>query len=391
LTWLAIISRIVLGLSALYFVLVLLALAGLFRLKPGGNRCHHRVSVVVAARNEQNRIAGCLQALRAQKYPRDRYEVVVVDDGSVDDTAGIVERFALQDGRIRLLASPVAPGPLQGKKRALQAGIEHSRGDIILVTDADCRPGPAWIQTMVEYFEPQVGLVAGHVRQEGSRLWQKLRSLERLSLSAVSAGAIGWDRGLTATGGNLAYRREVFEQVGGFRDLAGSLSGDDDLFVQLVSRRTRWELRYAFQPQAAVDTDPPATLKDFVAQERRRSSKWRFYPLWVRAAAAEAFLTNLSLMVTLPLSLALPGGGPLPLAAFGLKALGEFLLLLKAGYLLGQGGLLRYFPAVAVLHIPYLLVFSVWGTLGQYRWKSGGNDSPAAGQQMTAPSRDGTC
>lgn len=368
--WLTIISTLVLALVAIYFLLVLMALWGLLRLKPGWNQKLYSVSVVVAAKDESGTIAECLEALLAQDYPAERYQVVVVDDGSVDDTAAKVRGFCARDPRVRLVSAPPGSGPLRGKKRALDAGIAHSTGEIILVSDADCRPAPAWISTMVRHFEPGVGLVAGQVRQKGSKLWHKLRSLERLSLSAVAAGAIGWGLGLTATGGSLGYRREVFDHVGGFRRLARPLSGDDDLFVQLVSRRTRWQLRYAFQPEAAVDTDPPATLREFVAQERRRTSKGRHYSLGAQALAALAFLTNLSLAVALPLSLIRPELGPWPWAAWGAKVLGEFLLLSKAGRMLGQRGWWPYFPMAAVLYIPYFLLFAVWGTLGGYRWKA---------------------
>jgi cellulose synthase/poly-beta-1,6-N-acetylglucosamine synthase-like glycosyltransferase len=231
---------------------------------------------------------------------------------------------------------------------------------------------------MVGYFEDRVGLVVGQVRQRDQRWWHRLRSLERLSLIAGGGGAIGWGVGLTAVGSNLGYRKEVFEEVGGFHDVAEPLSGDDDLFIQLVSRRTRWALRYAFQAQAAVYTDPPATLSGFVGQERRRTSKGRYYPLWVKALATEAFLLNLSLIISVPLALAHPVTRPLPLLAFGMKVLSELLLLLKASRLFGQRGLLRYYPLAAILHIPYFLIFSIWGTLGEYRWKSkSGNIVPA--------------
>jgi cellulose synthase/poly-beta-1,6-N-acetylglucosamine synthase-like glycosyltransferase len=367
---LAIISIIVLGLSAIYSLLLLLVLGGLFRLRRGRNQRLHRVSVVVAARDEEGAIGACLKALQSQTYPVDRFEVVVVDDHSVDGTPDVVRRFGRDDDRIRLITTAREHSPLRGKKRALQTGIEHSRGEIILITDADCRPVRTWIETMVRHFEPQVGLVAGHVRQHGERWWHRCRYLERLSMSAVAAGTMAWGYGLTATGGNLGYRKKVFRQVGGFSALARPLSGDDDLFVQLVSRRTSWELRYALEPQAVVETDPPATVRDFLTQERRRTSKGRFYPLGVKVAAVEAFLMNLGLIITVPLALAGAGTGPVPLLAFGLKIICELSLLFKAGRLLNTIKTLRFFPLVAILYPLYFLLFSIWGSLGDYRWKA---------------------
>jgi cellulose synthase/poly-beta-1,6-N-acetylglucosamine synthase-like glycosyltransferase len=194
-------------------------------------------------------------------------------------------------------------------------------------------------------------------------------------MSAVAAGTMGWGYGVTATGGNLAYRKELFGQVGGFRDLAGPLSGDDDLFVQLVARRTSWQLRYAFEPEAAVETDPPADLRGLLSQERRRTSKGRYYSPAVQAAAGAAFLLNLGLVITVPLWLAGAGTGWWPPFSLGLKISAELLVLLKAARLLGELKTIRLFPVVAVLHPLYFLVFALWGTLGGYRWKPAGDRS----------------
>jgi cellulose synthase/poly-beta-1,6-N-acetylglucosamine synthase-like glycosyltransferase len=370
LVWLSTISPVALGLTALYGVFLLWILWGLFRVQKGQNQRRYSVSVVVAAKNEERSIETCLRALLIQDYAPECYEVVVVDDGSVDATPIIAHSFVRENSQVKLVRAGGGGGPLRGKKRAIQIGIENSSGEIILITDADCRPESTWISAMVRHFTPSVGLVAGQVYQDGRSIWQKLRSLERLSVSAVAAGAISWGQGLTATGGNLGYRRRVFQELDGFKTISKPLSGDDDLFIQRVSRRTSWQLRYAFEPEASVTTDPPSNLGQFVTQERRRTSKGKYYPPLLQAFLAEAFLMNLALAASLPFSLAHPVAYPLPLIAFGGKVICELLILIKASHLFKREKLLRFFPLAAVLHIPYFLIFAIWGTLGGYRWKT---------------------
>ena len=203
-------------------------------------------------------------------------------------------------------------------------------------------------------------------------------------MSAVAAGTMAWGQGVTATGGNLGYRKEVFDQVGGFSALAEPLSGDDDLFVQRVARRTSWQLRYAFEPRAAVETDPPADLKEFLSQERRRTSKGRYYRPAVKAVAGGAFLLNLGLTVTVPLSLAGAGAGPWPLLSLALKVASELALLLKAARLLGEEKAVRSFPLVAILYPLYFVLFALWGSLGGYRWKSAADRSDRAVSRSAA-------
>jgi cellulose synthase/poly-beta-1,6-N-acetylglucosamine synthase-like glycosyltransferase len=238
-----------------------------------------------------------------------------------------------------------------------------------MITDADCRPPSTWIAGIVRHFDPPVGLVAGHVREGGDSLGHKLRALERLSVAAVAAGAMGWGRGLSARGGNLSYRREVFEEVGGLTTLHATLSGDDDLFVQLVSRTSSWQMKYVLGPETAVTTLPPEDLRQALAQERRRTSKGKQYPPWVQGFLAATFLMNLFLLVAGPFSAAQPGTYPLPLIAFASKVTCELLILIRAVRLTGRKGLLRFFPLAAILHIPYFVIFSVSGTLAGYRWK----------------------
>jgi cellulose synthase/poly-beta-1,6-N-acetylglucosamine synthase-like glycosyltransferase len=171
--------------------------------------------------------------------------------------------------------------------------------------------------------------------------------------------------------------------VGGFGDLSEPLSGDDDLFVQLVSRRTTWKLRYAFEPQAVVETDAPATIRDFLNQERRRTSKGRHYPFAIQATVAAVFFMNLGLTITVPMALIGIGTGWIPLLALGLKISCELALLLKACHLLGVKKVLWHFPPVAILHPLYFLLFSIWGTLGNYRWKTGHDQSGKTAHQFT--------
>ena len=114
-------------------------------------------SVVVAARNEAERIAGCLRALLAQNYPQDRYEIIVVDDGSTDGTGHIVREFSGEAVSVRLLRTEGSGS----KKAALSLGVAEARGEVILATDADCQVGPGWIRGMASHFADGVGMVIG--------------------------------------------------------------------------------------------------------------------------------------------------------------------------------------------------------------------------------------
>ncbi|RKY71077.1 MAG: hypothetical protein DRP97_02655, partial [Candidatus Latescibacterota bacterium] len=269
-------------LTLLYVCAVAAIRIGLGRLKEGENTRQYSVSVVVAARNEERNIGRCLERLVSQDYPSDRYEVVVVDDRSEDGTGEIVKDFGRRYDHVRLVRVDDVPAGLSAKKYALSKGITASKGEILFVTDADCLPGRGWLSGMMRYFEPDVGMVAGYspfqvgeglsgsavgvleqvaawgvnegyseaafsggagsagvsgVSMEpqggmssqrlGRRFFERLLAFEAMVTATMAAGSIGIGGGITCAARNLAYRREVFEQVGGFSKIEKARYGDD--------------------------------------------------------------------------------------------------------------------------------------------------------------------
>lgn len=145
------------------------------------------VSVIVAARNEAARLPELLADLTRQTYPS--FEAVIVDDRSTDATSEIVRAAGGRDARIKLLRQESVPAGDSPKKSALQAGINSSGGELLLLTDADCRVQPTWIETIVRYFDEDVALVLGGselLTHERSTLFERVQAFEFLTLVGLS-------------------------------------------------------------------------------------------------------------------------------------------------------------------------------------------------------------
>ncbi|WP_285684470.1 bifunctional polysaccharide deacetylase/glycosyltransferase family 2 protein [Actinoplanes sp. NBRC 103695] len=217
------------------------------------------VSVIVPAYNEKEGIEAAVRSLSGGDYPA--IEVVVVDDGSTDGTASIVERMRLPNVRVVRV-------PNGGKSNALNTGVALAKNDLIVTVDGDTIFEPDSIRRLVQPFaRPSVGAVAGNVKIGNRRslvaLWQHIeyvigfnldrRLYEVLNCMPTVPGAIG------------AFRRRALAEAGGFSD--ETLAEDTDITMALC--RAGW--RVVYEERARAWTEAPATLEQLYRQRYRWS------------------------------------------------------------------------------------------------------------------------
>ncbi len=346
---------------------------GLLKLKPGKNKKQFHVIVLIPARNEAHNISKCLDSLIKQNYPKDKLEIIIIDDDSDDGTCEIVENYSSKYQHIRLIHLGQCPKGVSPKKRALQVGVEAAEGEIIFTTDADCWIPPNWISEMITYFEPQVGMVIGYVgfsKASEKNPFHKIQSLEFIGLTMAGIGSAGAGDPIIANGANLAFRRSVFKKVGGYRGENHIISGDDDMLLQKVVRTTDWGIKAAISNGSFVFTHPLSGIFAFIRQRIRWASKGLVYKktslvLFLLAT----YLFYLLLFISLPFSLLFISYYPYPLISFLIKLIVDFLLLFKGTDLVGRQDLRKYFLITEILQIPYILYVGFAGIVGKFEWK----------------------
>ncbi|NLP12134.1 glycosyltransferase [bacterium] len=282
------------GLMSLFYGIFALWLwVGLHRLRRQHRTAEQpRVVVIIPARNEAKDLGRCLDALQRQSYPTDRYEILVVDDDSSDDTAAVAQAHG-----VRCVLSKSLPPGWSPKKAALHLGIQLSRAEIILTTDADCVAPARWIETMISYFTEKVGAVVSWVDIEANgALLSRLEALDAWSFQVVGAAAIGHQRPFLANGANWGYRRALYEQAGGFCGIEAAASGDDDLLLQKMRRRKQ-RVAFADAPDCRVRTIPCGSLSAFLQQRLRWASKTALYPFSIIVLEGFIYLYNASLLL----------------------------------------------------------------------------------------------
>ncbi|HEX9655265.1 MAG TPA: glycosyltransferase [bacterium] len=356
-----------------YFATVVFLLTGLLRthahVRPQNRRV--KVSIVVAARNEAPNIETCLQALAQQTYPREQMQIIIVDDRSEDHTYELAKRFREKcDSEMIIERVESTPEGMSPKKYALSRGIELANGEIVFTTDADCVPPPEWLAEMVPQFSENVGMLIGAAPFERSQnALQKLLSLDNMATALVAAGSAGWNVGVTCTGRNLAYRKAVYEEVGGFAPIQKSLSGDDDLFLQLVSQRTSWQIRYSLKPKTAVPSRTVSEFSDFIRQRRRHVSAAKYYAHGIKACYFLFNLSNLILFAFLVYGVWRTTLFPIAVILFSSKLTVDFLALFLMTRKFDRTNLLSLFLIWEVFFLFNQVVISPLGFVGKIRWK----------------------
>lgn len=362
---------------AFYGASLLGLLIGVSRLEYSSLSEQPFVSIIVSARNEERNISRLLQCLLSQEYPS--YEVIIVDDRSSDKTSQIVRSSQTIHHNLRLIEIREVLVDLPSKKNALSHGILASKGDILCFTDADCTPPKSWVRSLVSLFDKNVGLVAGYSPYDetlladppgGSliRFLVRFVAYEELKGAISSAGAIGLNKGWLCTGRNLAYRKSVWEEVGGFHDIRHSIGGDDDLFLQTVRKKTDYSIRYALAADSHVSTAPPTEFSAFLEQRKRHFSAGKYFPFSMKAFFLLFHSSNLVLFLGLVAGLVWTNSFADGIWFFLGKLALDFLLVFKGARLLSTTIPIS-FPLMEFLYILYNTFVGPLGFIRSFEWK----------------------
>ncbi len=368
-----ILSLVFIGLLAFYFVFIRNVRVGLTKLGYFKTQAEldELVSIIIPFRNESNKILDSLKSIESQNYPIDKYEVIYIDDFSDDDSFSKL-KSAITNSNISVLSMQKSKFKKAHKKQAIEFGISKAKGEIILFTDADCTSSPEWIRTMVIGFEKETALISGPVAfEETNNLFGKLQALEFAGLILTGAGLIGNKTPMIASSANLAFRKFVFDEVGGYNDLMNLSSGDDELLMQKIAYKTNYEVKFCLDKDALVITDPNKSIEEFNQQRKRWASKGLFYEnKEIIIQLIFIFLFFVGLVVELFLGIFWD-------AKFLTIFAGSLFVKMFVEYSVLEKGLgivinkisLPLFLLAEVLHIPYIIYSAISGALGNFIWK----------------------
>ena len=347
------------------------------------NKLQTRITVIIPARNEEENIGRCLDSVCNQAYPKDLYEVLVVDDHSTDKTAEIILSYKAENIKLISLKDFVAEEKLNSyKKKAIEIAIQQSMGELIVTTDADCYVPENWLQTIVAFYEQHhPEFIAAFVAIDCSNKFiEVFQALDFMTLQGITGASVYKKIHSMCNGANLTYTKKAFEEVGGFTGIDNIASGDDMLLMHKIYKRYPEKILFLKSKEAIVQTAPVNTVGEFFNQRIRWASKADKYNdkriFWVLLLV---YLINVILLLLPTLTLF----NPEKLLIFNYRLsiinLWLLLLLLKTGIELiflypvakffGKQKMLWLFPLMQPFHIIYTVIAGWLGKFGSYSWK----------------------
>jgi len=343
--------------------------------KPDGRlQPQNHFTIIIPARNEEDNIEKCVLSILKNDYPSNLFEVIVADDFSTDNTAQIVKQLQQQFSNLRLiqLEKFVSDKLNSYKKKSIETVIAHSSYNWIITTDADCKVSPNWVSLFNSYIQRNnVVFIAAPVKFINNRSFLSIfQCLDFISLQGITGASVSAGFHNMCNGANLAYRKEAFYEVNGFKGVDNIASGDDMLLMHKIERRYPGKIGYLFHKKAIVETLPMQDWKSFIHQRIRWASKATSYnDKKIFLVLLLVYLVNLCLLLLPFLSFLSIWTLFYWFMLLLVKTFCELIFMLSVAKFFGQQKLLWWFAIMQPFHIVYTVVSGWLGKFGKYEWK----------------------
>lgn len=226
-----------------------------------------KVSILLAARNEEANIERCLHSLEALNFPKENIEICIGDDDSSDNTARLIQTYIADKPYFKYYKISDQTAGLKGKANVLAQLVKLSLGEYLFFCDADIAVSPGWIENMLRHFEPNTGVVVGLTRMKKGGFFANLLSLEWIfTLSLMRFFAL-LNIPVSGLGNNMAVTRKAYNAVGGYEGIGFSIVEDYALFMAIA--RKKFGFVQVFTKEVIAYSKSVSTFQELIIQRKR--------------------------------------------------------------------------------------------------------------------------
>lgn len=255
------------------------------------------VSIIVCAKNESENLELHLPMLLEQEYPK--YEVIVVNDGSTDESCDLLERLDKKYSNLYHTFLPMDAKYMSRKKMCLNVGIKAAHYEHLIIVDADCEPGSKkWLSNIMKNYTPETDIVLGYsdFKKKNGFLY-RLIGYENLLSTMQYMGYALKGKVLRGTSRNLSYKKSTFINNKAFSSHLNLEYGDDDLFLQEIA--TSKNARIEFSSDSSTHTNRDLSFKNYMYDKERRMMTQSRYKGYLKALLFIDCLSKLMFIILL--------------------------------------------------------------------------------------------
>ena len=321
------------------------------------------ISIIIAAKNEEQNLPQLFEALKNLNYTKENYEIIFVNDQSTDNTKNVIDDFVKITPNTKLYDSFGKKFP--GKKGALDIGIYHAVNDYIMITDADCEPQPNWLNAFADKFTKGYDFLFGIAPyfQTGSFV-NKIAAFENLRTHILTFAFAKLGLPFSAAARSFGFSKKAFEKIEGYKNTTETLSGDDDLLLR-EAIKSNFKIGVVEESGTFVYSKTKENWKDYLSQKARHASTSNYLLVKQKIALGFWHLINLGLLFTSFLGLA----EPLFFIPFLLKIIFDIVIVKFFQSKYGYTFSIIESIYLQIIYEFLLIVNYLKGTFGNIKWK----------------------
>jgi len=226
-----------------------------------------KISILIAARNEEENILHCLRAVKQLNYPSEHMDVWIGDDQSTDGTHAFVAEFIKDKPNYHFVSINPSTNQVKGKANVLAQLAKQAGGEFLFITDADIQVPKYWIESILGAFEEKTGIVSGSTIVTGDSLFARTQRIDWAYACGMMHIVSEMNMPVTAVGNNMAIRRTCYDDTGGYENLPFSVTEDLELFIAALNKS--WGYRNLLDAGSTAFSAPLKTTKEILQQRKR--------------------------------------------------------------------------------------------------------------------------
>jgi len=333
-------------------------------------------SIVIPFRNEAENLPDLLKSLSRLVYPKNLYEVILVDDDSDDDSVEIIRKvleskpFDCTQGDITILTNKRTSN--SPKKDAITTAINTAKYNWIITTDADCTFSKTWLKTFDAFIKNNDSkmIIAPVTYTINNSFLEHFQLLDFLSLQGVAIAGFGINSPFLCNGANLSYKKEIFIRLHGFEGNTSIASGDDIFLLEKAVNMYPKQVHYLKSVASIVTTKPQTSVAELIQQRVRWASKTTAYNnRFGTMVGLMVLLMNAIITVSFILSTIGVFSWVYFAYIFSAKFIIDFVLVYKTASFFKQTKYLIMFPLSSLAYPLFAVFVAVYSQFFGYKWK----------------------